>query len=30
MQNKNAWIKIVEEIINKYGDNTESFSIDRI
>ncbi|WNZ74155.1 complement regulator-acquiring protein [Borreliella garinii] len=30
MQNKNAWIKIVEEIINKYGDNRESFSIDRI
>lgn len=30
MQNKNAWIKIVEEIINKYGSNTESFSIDRI
>ncbi|ACL34783.1 putative surface antigen (plasmid) [Borreliella garinii PBr] len=30
MQNKNAWIKIVEEIINKYGGNTESFSIDRI
>lgn len=30
MQNKNAWIKIVEEIINKYGNNTESFSIDRI
>lgn len=30
MQNKNAWIKIAEEIINKYGSNTESFSIDRI
>ncbi|WP_234930142.1 complement regulator-acquiring protein [Borreliella garinii] len=30
MQNKNAWIKIVEEIINKYGGNTENFSIDRI
>lgn len=30
MQNKNAWIKIVEEIVNKYGINTESFSIDRI
>nr|CAH10091.2 putative surface antigen [Borreliella garinii] len=30
MQNKNAWIKIVEKIINKYGGNTESFSIDRI
>lgn len=30
MQNKNAWIKIVEEIINKYESNTESFSIDRI
>ncbi|WP_215536599.1 complement regulator-acquiring protein [Borreliella bavariensis] len=30
MQNKNAWIKIVEEVISKYGNNTASSSVDRI
>ncbi|WP_231929932.1 complement regulator-acquiring protein [Borreliella bavariensis] len=30
IQNKNAWIKIVEEVISKYGNNTASSSVDRI